>query len=248
MTRKELVQALEAKWGVKATYLGVPSCAYEFKCAKGSFIVERDGAIRDMDGLVVTVEELLDASDETVLAETTEEIEDAYRVELPLTSHTVASIRNLINMLAGKQQLFVSSLNLAMPLLDKSLAEDLDQIALADFEWLHAIWDKLKGNRCQGLDLDFVRQTLTVKLLADNPTPDEVAAFHDLVVCIDEMARKLKHSSFKSAQEDNPKFAFRTWLLRLGMNGEKFKTTRKVLLARLSGNSAFRSPKAEEGV
>ena len=32
----------------------------------------------------------------------------------------------------------------------------------------------------------------------------------------------------------------RTWLIRLGMNGDEFKATRKVLLAKLTGNSSFR--------
>ena len=41
---------------------------------------------------------------------------------------------------------------------------------------------------------------------------------------------------------DNEKYAFRTWLIRLGMTGNEYKSTRKLLLQNLSGNGAFRKP------
>lgn len=37
------------------------------------------------------------------------------------------------------------------------------------------------------------------------------------------------------------KYALRTWLLRLGMNGPDFKETRKILMENLSGHAAFRT-------
>ena len=73
-----------------------------------------------------------------------------------------------------------------------------------------------------------------------------MTAFRDLAVAMDASAKKLKHSSLKPAQEENPKFAFRTWLIRLGLNGDDFKATRKVLLANLAGDSSFRRPKPAE--
>ena len=51
-----------------------------------------------------------------------------------------------------------------------------------------------------------------------------------------------KNASFKPAQEENPKYALRTWLVRLGMNGEEYKASRKVLLVGLEGSCAFRKP------
>ncbi|MBR4319258.1 MAG: virulence associated protein, partial [Oscillospiraceae bacterium] len=41
--------------------------------------------------------------------------------------------------------------------------------------------------------------------------------------------------------DSNEKYGFRTWLLRLGLNGADFKEDRKRLMANLSGNSAFRN-------
>lgn len=41
---------------------------------------------------------------------------------------------------------------------------------------------------------------------------------------------------------DNEKYTFRTWLLRLGMIGEEFKTARQHLLKNLEGNIAWKDP------
>ena len=43
---------------------------------------------------------------------------------------------------------------------------------------------------------------------------------------------------------ENEKYAFRCFLIRLGFIGDDFKGARKVLLSRLSGNSAFKSKEA----
>lgn len=251
MTRKELVQALEAKWGVKATYLGVPSCAYEINCGAGTYQVDRHGTIRDQEGREFSAEELLsqpqpDTAEEPETIGREELPLSGYAVELPLAGHTVASLRNLVNMLASKQQLLVSAFGLKQPLLDKLLAEELGQRSLEDMDAFQTFWTEFGSRHCLGLEMNFEKQTLAMKMLKDNPTPDEIAAFCDLAACMNENARKLKYSSFKPSQEDNPQYAMRTWLLRLGMNGDRFKTTRKVLLARLSGNAAFRTPAEEE--
>ena len=251
MNRKELVQALEVKWGVKATYLGVPSCAYELKCGEGSFYVDRHGVVRNLEGREFSVEELLskprtESINETEPIKLDELQVEGYVIELPLAGHTATSLRNLVNMLASKQYLLVSAFDLTQPLLDNRLAEELEQRNIEDMKGFQTVWAEWGAKRCLGLEINFEKQTLAIKLLKDNPMPNEMAAFRDLVACMNENARKLKHSSFKPAQEDNPKYALRTWLLRLGMNGDTFKTTRKVLLARLSGSAAFRTPTDEE--
>ena len=49
-----------------------------------------------------------------------------------------------------------------------------------------------------------------------------------------------KGELFKLETSDNPKYTMRCYLLRLGMIGVEYKSTRKVLLRNLSGSSAFR--------
>lgn len=251
MNRKELVQALEAKWGVKATYLGVPSCAYELSCEAGIFRIDRHGVIRDQNGQEFSAEELLN-EDTMEMIESTASIDPSelqigeYVVEIPLAGHTATSLRNLVNMLASKQHLLVSAFGLMEPLIDTSLAEELQQIPMEDMNRFQTVWAAVDPQRCTGLELNFEKQTLAMKLIKENLTSDEMIAFCNLAACINDFAKKSKHCSYKPAQEDNPKYALRTWLIRLGMNGDAHKETRKVLLARLSGSAAFRNPAEEE--
>lgn len=251
MTRKETVQALEAKWGVKATYLGVPSCAYEITSPAGTLRIDRQGAIKDLAGRAFSAEELLHKPEVERDDDASPVAPDEFRigecaVELPLAGHTAASLRNLVNMLVSKQHLLVSAFGLSQPLLGSHVAEELSKSISEDMAAFQAAWAEVASDCCQGLEINFAKQTLAMKLAKDSPTQDEMVAFVELAACINEQAKKLKYSSFKPAQEDNPKYALRTWLLRLGMNGDAFKKSRKTLLARLSGSAAFRTPEEEE--
>ena len=55
------------------------------------------------------------------------------------------------------------------------------------------------------------------------------------------MAKTVKTASSKPQQNENPKYAMRTWLLRLGFIGEEFKTARDLYTNRLTGDTAFRN-------
>ena len=243
MSRKEIVQVLEEKWGVKAKYLGMPSCAYEITGEKGTFRIDKAGLILDPDGREYGIEELLADSpaplaQESKPAETGEPTFQGYAFSLE--GHTVLSLRNLVNMLASKQDLLCAAFGLEQPILERALAEELDPIPIEDVDAFVAIWRDLERGRAAGLKLDLATRTLVLQLPKENPTLEEMTAFRDLAAGMVASAKKLKHTSFKPAQDENPKFAFRTWLIRLGMNGDEFKATRKALLAKLTGNSSFR--------
>lgn len=251
MTRKELVQALEVKWGVKAKYLGMPSCAFEIHYGEGVFLIDREGLVKDQSGREYSAEELLTQSrpapDEEPAPLKREALSvSGYAVELPLEGHTATSLRNFINMLASKEKLLITSFALARPILDNRFVKELGQRSDLDMERFQEIWSEFGEGHCLGLEMDFENQTMAVKLIKENMEVEEMTAFLDLVVCVNENAKRLKYSSFKTAQEDNPKYAMRTWLLRLNMSGDAFKKTRKVLLARLAGSAAFRTPAEEE--
>ena len=54
------------------------------------------------------------------------------------------------------------------------------------------------------------------------------------------MAQKQKRAVAKEKAVENEKYAFRCFLLRLGMIGDDYKTSRKILLQNLTGSSAFK--------
>lgn len=60
-----------------------------------------------------------------------------------------------------------------------------------------------------------------------------------------DFSKNLKRVINKPDTSDNEKYAFRCFLLRLGMIGAEYKPARKVLLRNLTGSSAFRHGKPE---
>ena len=65
-----------------------------------------------------------------------------------------------------------------------------------------------------------------------------------------DFAKNQKRVNNKPDISDNEKYAFRCFLLRIGMIGTEYKSARKVLLRNLTGSSAFRhgKPKKEDSV
>lgn len=72
-------------------------------------------------------------------------------------------------------------------------------------------------------------------------------AYAKFITMLCEFAKNLKRVVNKPDASDNEKYAFRCFLLRLGMIGEEYKPVRRVLLRRLTGSSAFRHGKPEGG-
>ena len=75
---------------------------------------------------------------------------------------------------------------------------------------------------------------------------DVIKAWMELSAAVNRSAIKQNHVRAKEADETNEKFAFRTWLTRLGMNGPDMKKERNILYRNLSGHTAFRTPADEE--
>mgnify|MGYP004654144389 FL=1 len=72
-------------------------------------------------------------------------------------------------------------------------------------------------------------------------------AYAKFITMFCEFAKNLKRVVNKPGTSDNEKYAFRCFLLRLGMIGADYKAARKVLLRNLTGSSAFRHGKPEGG-
>lgn len=79
-------------------------------------------------------------------------------------------------------------------------------------------------------------------------SPEDSSAYQQFILMLCEFAKNQKRVNNKPDTSDNEKYAFRCFLLRIGMIGADFKQTRKILLRNLSGSSAFRygKPKKED--
>ena len=68
----------------------------------------------------------------------------------------------------------------------------------------------------------------------------QLKSYIQLCLALSEMAKTVRGATPAPQQHENPKYAMRTWLLRLGFIGEEFATARDVLTKRLDGDAAFR--------
>ena len=265
MNRKEIVAELETKWGVKAKYLGAPSFAYEVgnyrvdKSGEVTYIAELVEKLPAFEDLQMTESEELglgkkrheDVQGETGMqaADCLESIESdaAYPAcAFLLEGFSLAMLRNLVNMLASKEKLITAALALEQPMIGAHLAEEIEAREIGDVDGFISVWHELEQGRAPGVKLNAATRTLRLEMPKQAPTEKEMEAFSVLMVFMVNFAKSIKSASRKPAQHENPKFAFRTWLTRLGMNGDEYKAVRKVLLAKLAGNSAFRSPRRED--
>jgi hypothetical protein len=243
MDRKEMVKKLGEFLGVKPKYLNVPTFAYEIVTEDETYTIDRQGTITNSAGDIKTFEEIINPPEPE--EETSEEKPavlnlDGIEVTLPLEDHTANTLRNLVNMLYSKQHLIMMAYETTQPLMDETFPEDLSEKETSTFEEFKKTLEELGLERIPGLAFDFENETFTIELAAQNLNSEKIAAFQDLAAFINQNAIKQKRATFKRAQDDNPKYAFRTWLIRLGMNGPEYKTARKVLLQNLEGSGAFR--------
>lgn len=71
--------------------------------------------------------------------------------------------------------------------------------------------------------------------------PEEAMTYTKFITAICEMTMKQKRITAKPKENENEKYAFRCFLLRLGFIGDEYKADRKILLSKLDGSSAFKS-------
>lgn len=72
----------------------------------------------------------------------------------------------------------------------------------------------------------------------------QLKSYIQLCLALSQMAKEVRTACPKPQQNENPKYAMRTWLLRLGFIGEEFATAREILTKRLAGDTAFRNGRA----
>ena len=74
---------------------------------------------------------------------------------------------------------------------------------------------------------------------------DEIKFIFQFISGLCEFANLSKRITSKHRREDNPKFAMRTWVIRLGFTGAEHKELRKFLMKRLPGDAAWRFGKPD---
>ncbi len=175
------------------------------------------------------------------------------------------TLRNLVNIIASKEDLIYQALNVYgdreqryCRRVNGHFLAELNRQKPKGLEQLADIWyggyngrrsAKYHSSRYHGLNLHSVFHGPTVEFRFFNGTTHAGKAKAYIQFCLSICAQALsqRSASTKKTVTSNPKYTFRTWLLRLGMIGDEFKTARLHLLANLEGDSAFRNGRQAAG-
>ena len=194
-------------------------------------------------------------------------------IHIGAKGHTAQTLRNLANIMASHESLLADALNLDRGRMrrycrtvDPRFLQTVNQRKPTTISDLADIWYSAHGasygrnqhyndSRYHMLNLHatFTKGTVEFRLFQfDAPTADRQNGLHagqlksyiQLCLALSQMAKTVKSASPKPQQNENPKYAMRTWLLRLGFIGEEFATARDILTRRLAGDAAFRNGRA----
>jgi len=248
--RKALAQKIAEMTGAEVKYLGVPSFAYEI----GIFTVTQDAVLTcaddsDKDTVEMVLEWLSEAgytaensADENEPEESTQNSGfPVYTgISVPLAQHTVQSLINLICMIHSRGALLSKATggNFAA---DKTLTDEIVQHEFHNIYELTAFVREWGETNPPLTGISFDSDKITFDGFGQAEDANHVHTFMRLSAAMNQMALTQKRVQAKEVDDSNEKYAFRTWLLRLGLNGADFKEDRKRLMANLSGNSAFRN-------
>ena len=191
-------------------------------------------------------------------------------IHIGAKGHTPQSLRNLANIMASHESLIAEALNLDQGRMnrycrtvDPNFLEQLNKKKPTNMAALADIWygtqnadygrsQHYNSSRYHMLNYHatFTKGTVEFRLFQfDAPADGKLNGLHagqlksyiQLCLALSQLAKEVKFASPKPQQNENPKYAMRTWLLRMGFIGEEFKTAREVLTKRLSGDAAFRT-------
>lgn len=93
---------------------------------------------------------------------------------------------------------------------------------------------------CLNLHSVFQKGTVEFRLFNGTLHAGKIKAYIQFCLAIGAQALNQSCASRRKTQTSNEKYTFRTWLLRLGLNGEEFATARQHLLANLPGCIAWK--------
>ena len=251
--RKAMVAVVSKVLDTKPAYCGAPTFSYKI----GAFEITKDGSLCFDDAIdeatVARVRTALreegfmseDGEDEASCAATA--ADEPSRTEAanePIQTEAVAAEPSAVETAAEpaptEEEMAEpdeDSLSISLPrsLFTETSLKNLDALLLSKGRLIRHAFDireatyTLEGDR------------ITFAWLHGTITDETAKAYAEFISKLCEMARAQKRVTAKEKIVDNEKYAFRCFLLRLGMIGNAYKVSRKILLQNLTGSSAFKS-------
>ena len=191
-------------------------------------------------------------------------------IHIGAKGHTPQTMRNLANIMASHESLIADALDLDRGRMhrycrtvDPRFLKEINKRKPQTMTAFADIWYTANGasygrdhhyndSRYHMLNYHatFTKGTIEFRLFQFDAPADgkqnglhagQLKSYIQLCLALSQLAKEVKFASAKPQQHENPKYAMRTWLLRMGFIGDEFKTAREVLTKRLTGDAAFRS-------
>ena len=194
-------------------------------------------------------------------------------IHIGANGHTPQTLRNLANIMASHENLLADALRLDRGRMnrycrtvDPDFLRTLNRRKPTTMAALADVWYRGNGanygrdqhyndSRYHMLNLHatFTKGTVEFRLFQFD-APDgkrqngihagQLKSYIQLCLALSQLAKDVRTASPKPQQNENPKYAMRTWLLRLGFIGEEFAAARDFLTRNLDGDAAFRNGRA----
>ena len=179
-------------------------------------------------------------------------------IHLDGADHTARSIRNFVNIIASKNDLFYKALQIEptrmgyCKKMDEILVEKINRKKPKTLAQIESLWYEgysesttrhYHSSRYHFLNLhSFFNGNHTVELRGFNSElhAGKIRSYIVLSLALNRQALTQKCASAKKPQVENQKFAMRTYLNRIGFIGEEFANCREHLTTHLEGSAAWR--------
>ncbi len=180
-------------------------------------------------------------------------------VHVDASPHDAKTLRNITNIMASKEDLIYKALQVEVARerqycrkVEQSFLDEINRKKPKTLDEVSRIWygGASRSNQhyddsryhCLNLHSVFQKGTIEFRLFNSTSHAGKIKAYIQLCLAISAQALNQKCASRQKTHSTNEKYTFRTWLLRLGLIGDEFKTARLHLLEHLDGCIAWKDP------
>ena len=237
--RKAMVAAVGKVLDTKPVYCGAPSFSYKI----AAFEITKDGSLCFDDATdEATVARVRTAlREEGIMSEGGEDEASCADTgsDEPIQTETAAEPAPTEEAIAEPDE---DSLSISLPrsLFTETALQNLDALLLSKGRLIRHAFDIREAT------YTLTDDRITFAWLHGTITDETAKAYAEFISKLCLMAQTQKRVTAKEKIVDNEKYAFRCFLLRLGMIGSAYKQSRKTLLQNLTGSSAFKSGHRKE--
>ena len=233
--RKAMVAAVSKVLNTKPAYCGAPSFSYKV----GAFEITKDGSLcfDDVTDEATVARVRTALREEGFMSEDGEDEASCADTGADEPIQTEAAVEEVVPTEEATAEADEDSLSISLPrsLFTETALKNLDALLLSKGRLIRHAFDIKEAT------YTLTDDRITFAWLRGTITDETAKAYAEFISKFCLMARTQKRVTAKEKIVDNEKYAFRCFLLRLGMIGNAYKVSRKILMQNLTGSSAFKS-------